>query len=89
MDGESVYTGTPNSGVEVSIPIDTRLMSAGEHKVEVLATKESYVEARGAYTFEVPAVTLPDGGRAEMLQNPEGDVVFPYTLAPVSYTHLH
>ena len=81
MDGESVYTGTPNSGVEVSIPIDTRLMSAGEHKVEVLATKESYVEASGSYTFNVPTVTLPDGGRAEMLQNPEGDVVFPYTLA--------
>lgn len=81
LDGESVYTGTPNSGVEVSIPIDTRLMSAGEHTIQIQATKESYVEASGSYTFNVPAVTLPDGGRAEMLQNPEGNVVFPYTLA--------
>jgi hypothetical protein len=81
LDGESIYTGTPNSGVEVSIPIDTRLLAAGEHTVEVQATKESYLEANGSYTFDVPAITLPDGGRAEMLQNPEGDVVFPYTLA--------
>ena len=81
LDGESVYTGTPNSGVEVSIPVDTRLMSAGEHTIQIQATKESYVEASGSYTFNVPAVTLPDGGRAEMLQNPEGNVVFPYTLA--------
>lgn len=81
LDGESIYTGTPNSGVEVSIPIDTRLLAAGEHTVEVQATKESYLEASGSYTFNVPAITLPDGGRAEMLQNPEGDVVFPYTLA--------
>lgn len=81
LDGENIYTGTPNSGVEVSIPIDTRLLAAGEHTVEVQATKESYPEANGNYTFNVPAITLPDGGRAEMFQNPEGDVVFPYTLA--------
>lgn len=81
LDGESIYTGTPNSGVEVSIPIDTRLLAAGEHTVEVQATKESYLEASGSYEFDVPAITLPDGGRAEMLQNPKGDVVFPYTLA--------
>lgn len=81
LDGESIYTGTPNSGVEVSIPIDTRLLAVGEHTVEVQASKESYLEASGSYTFNVPAITLPDGGRAEMLQNPEGDVVFPYTLA--------
>lgn len=81
LDGESIYTGTPNSGVEVSIPIDTRLLSAGEHTVEVQATKESYPEASGSYTFNVPAITLPDGGKAEQLQNSNGDVVFPYTLA--------
>ena len=81
LDGETIYTGTPNSDVEVPIPIDTRLLAAGEHTVEVQATKESYLEANASYTFNVPAIDLPDGGVAEMLQNPEGDVVFPYTLA--------
>ena len=81
LDGESIYTGTPNSGAEVSIPIDTRLLAAGAHTIEVNATKENYLEANGSYAFDVPAITLPDGGKAEQLQNPGGDVVFPYTLA--------
>lgn len=81
LDGEEIYNDTPDAGQEVSIPIDTRLMRAGEHTIQVAASKEDFLEASGSYEFNIPAITLPDGGIAEMLQNPEGDVVFPYTLA--------
>lgn len=81
LDGEEIYNDTPDAGQEVSIPIDTRLMRAGEHTIQVAASKEDFLEASGSYEFNIPAITLPDGGIAEILQNPEGDVVFPYTLA--------
>lgn len=81
LDGEEIYNDTPDAGQEVSIPIDTRLMRAGEHTVQVAASKEDFLEASGSYEFNVPAITLPDGGIAEMLQNPEGKTIFPYTLA--------
>ena len=81
LDGEEIYNDTPDAGQEVSIPIDTRLMRAGEHTIQVAASKEDFLEASGSYEFNIPAITLPDGGIAEMLQNPEGKVIFPYTLA--------
>ena len=81
LDGEVIYTGTPDAGEEISLPMDTRLMRAGEHIVQIAATKEDYLEVNGTYTFDVPFITLPDGGRAEQLQNKDGDVIFPYTLA--------
>ena len=81
LDGEEIYNDTPDAGQEVSIPIDTRLMRAGEHTIQVAATKTDFLEASGSYEFNIPAITLPDGGIAEMLQNPEGKVIFPYTLA--------
>ena len=81
LDGENIYTGTPNSGVEVTLPIDTRIMSATEHTIEVAASKTNYTAASAAYTFEIPAVELPDGGISEILENSEGKTVFPLTLA--------
>lgn len=81
LDGEEIYNDTPDAGQEVSIPIDTRLMRAGEHTIQVAATKTDFLEASGSYEFNIPAITLPDGGIAEMLQNPEGKTIFPYTLA--------
>ena len=81
LDGEEIYNDTPDAGQEVSLPIDTRLMRAGEHTIQVAATKTDFLEANASYEFNIPAITLPDGGKAEQLQNPEGDVIFPYTLA--------
>lgn len=81
LDGEEIYNDTPDAGQEVSLPIDTRIMRAGEHTIQVAATKTDFLETNGSYEFNIPAITLPDGGKAEQLQNPEGDVIFPYTLA--------
>ena len=81
LDGEQVYTGTPNSGEQVSINIDTRLLAGGNHAIQVTASKENYLEANGTYSFTVPAYELPTGGNAEQLENPSAQPIFPITLA--------
>lgn len=81
LDGEEIYNDTPDAGQEVSIPIDTRLMIVGEHNIQIAATKTDFLEANGSYKFNIPTIALPDGGIAEILQNSEGETIFPYTLA--------
>ena len=81
LDGEQVYSGTPNAGTQISVPIDTRLLGAGEHAIEVQASKDDYLPASKRYTFTIPAVTIPAGGTGEQAQGPDGRPVFHTTLA--------
>lgn len=81
LDGEQVYSGTPNSGVQVTIPIDTRLLGAGSHTIEVNASKDEYLPASNSYTFTIPAVTIPDGGKGSQAQGQDGRAIFYTTLA--------
>ena len=81
LDGVQVYSGTPNAGTQISIPIDTRLMGAGEHAIEVQASRDDYLPASKRYTFTVPAVTIPAGGTGEQAQGSDGRPVFHTTLA--------
>lgn len=81
LDGEQVYSGTPSAGEQISVPIDTRLLGAGEHAIEVQASKDDYLPASKRYTFTVPAVTIPDGGTGEQAQGSDGRPVFHTTLA--------
>ena len=81
LDGEQVYSGTPNSGVQVTVPIDTRLLGAGSHTIEVNASKDEYPPASNSYTFAVPAVTIPDGGKGSQAQGQDGRAIFYTTLA--------
>lgn len=81
LDGEQVYSGTPNSGVQVTIPIDTRLLGAGSHTIEVNASKDEYLPASNSYTFTVPAATIPDGGKGSQAQGQDGRAIFYTTLA--------
>lgn len=81
LDGEQVYSGTPSAGEQISVPIDTRLLGAGEHAIEVQASKDDYLPASKRYTFTVPAVTIPDGGVGALAQDPAGRAVFHTTLA--------
>lgn len=81
LDGEQVYSGTPNSGVQVTVPIDTRLLGAGSHTIEVNASKDEYLPASDSYTFTVPAVTIPDGGKGSQAQGQDGRAIFYTTLA--------
>ena len=81
LDGVQVYSGTPSAGEQISIPIDTRLLGAGEHAIEVQASKDDYLPASKRYTFTVPAVTIPAGGTGEQAQGSDGRPVFHTTLA--------
>lgn len=81
LDGEQVYSGTPSAGEQISIPIDTRLLGAGKHAIEVQASKDDYLPASRRYTFTIPAVTIPAGGTGEQAQGSDGRPVFHTTLA--------
>lgn len=81
LDGKQVYSGTPNAGEQVTIPIKTHLLGAGTHTVEVQASKDDYLPASKRYTFNVPAVVLPDGGVGALAQDPAGRAVYHTTLA--------
>lgn len=81
LDGKQVYSGTPNAGEQVTIPIKTHLLGAGTHTVEVQASKDDYLPASKRYTFNVPAVVLPDGGVGALAQGPDGRAVYHTTLA--------
>lgn len=81
LDGKSIYTGTPDGGETIALEIDTRLLGAGTHTIEVQASKDDYLPASKRYTFNVPAVTIPDGGVGALAQDPAGRAVFHTTLA--------
>lgn len=80
LDDENIYTGTPDAAEQVSVHIDTRLMFAGEHVLVITAEKQNLLGLNQECTFNIPAVTLPDGGRMVQLYNDEGQPVFPLTL---------
>ena len=80
LDDEIIYTGTPDAAEQVSVHIDTRLMFAGGHDIVITAEKENLLGLNQVCSFNIPAVTLPDGGRMVQLYNDEGQAVFPLTL---------
>lgn len=80
LDNNEVYSGLHSTNTVISIPIDCRIMNVGKHTITVTASKESYITNTKKYSFTIPAYELPDGGRAEQFQNPNGDAVFPVTL---------
>lgn len=80
-DGTRIYSGTPGAGEQISVPIDARLLGAGEHVIEVQASKDDYLPASRRYTFTVPAVTIPDGGYGAISQASDGKTMFYTTLA--------
>ena len=80
LDGNTIYTGTPNSGETITLAIDTRILSAQTHTLAVTASKESFASAASSYTFTVPAASLPSGGIAQQPQDNQGNPVFFQTL---------
>ena len=81
LDGNSIYNEAVAPGTEIELEIDTRLMRTGDHAIAVSATCASYVPAADEYTFTVPDITIPDGGRMDQLEGPDGEVIFPVTIA--------
>ena len=81
LDGEIVYENEENAlGVDNSIPIDSRLLSAKTHTIAIQASKEGYITADALNIFNIPGITAPSGGVIEQLQNSQGEAVLPYTL---------
>lgn len=81
LDGKSIYSDSVAQGVQISVEIDTRTMTTGNHSIAVSATCAEYIPAAAEYTFSVPVVPLADGGRLDQLEAPDGQAVFPVTLA--------
>lgn len=81
LDGSSIYNEAVAPGTAIDLDVDTRLMRTGDHAIAVSATCASYVPAADEYTFTVPAITIPDGGRMDQLEGPDGEVIFPVTIA--------
>lgn len=81
LDGNSIYNEAVAPGTEIELEIDTRLMRTGDHAISVSATCASFQPAANEYSFSVPVITIPDGGRMDQLEGPDGQVIFPITLA--------
>ena len=81
LDGASIYTGQVDSGGVATIPVDARLLYTGAHTIRVTVSHDDYEPATAEYTFTVPTVSMPDGGRALVGQTPDGEPAFFYTTS--------
>lgn len=81
LDGNSIYNEAVAPGTEIELEIDTRLMRTGDHAIAVSATCASFLPAANEYSFSVPVIAIPDGGRMDQLEGPDGEVIFPVTIA--------
>lgn len=80
-DDEVIYTGTVTSAQQITLPIDTRLTYAGDHDIIVTASADGFLAVTQQCDFQVPAVTLPDGGAAGFMEDDAGNTYYPATLA--------
>ena len=80
-DDETIYTGTVASAQQITLPIDTRLTYAGDHDIIVTASADGFLAVTQQCVFQVPAVTLPDGGGAGFMEDDAGKAYYPATLA--------
>ena len=81
LDGAGIYTGQVDSGGVATIPVDARLLYTGAHTIRVTVSHDDYEPATAEYTFTVPTVSMPDGGRALVGQTPDGEPAFFYTTS--------
>ena len=81
LDGAGIYTGQVDSGGVATIPVDARVLYTGAHTIRVTISHDDYEPATAEYTFTVPAVSMPDSGRALVGQTPDGEPAFFYTTA--------
>lgn len=81
LDGNQIYSGTVDTGEEISATIDTRTIGGGSHTIEATASKTDYVAVNESYTFSTPSIALPSGGLGVQLQDDQGRAVFPQSIA--------
>lgn len=79
LDHMQVYHESVNQGATLEYHVDTRVMSSGQHTIQVTLEKEDYLTANAAYYFTVPSQGLPDGGMSAQLEDDQGNPIFPRT----------
>ena len=79
LDHMQVYHESVNQGATLEYHVDTRVMSSGQHTIQVTLEKEDYLPANAAYYFTVPSQGLPDGGMSAQLEDDQGNPIFPRT----------
>lgn len=79
LDHTQVYHESVNQGATIEYHVDTRVMSSGQHTIQVTLEKDDYLSANAAYYFTVPSQGLPDGGMSVQLEDDHGNPLFPRT----------
>ena len=80
-DDAVIYDEAVTSAQQISLPIDTRLTYAGDHAIVVTAEKDGYLGFTQVCAFNVPDITTPEGGMAAILEDDEGNAIYPFTFA--------
>lgn len=83
LDGAEAVSASHQSGDQITLHIDPRVMARGAHTITVTASKEAYAQAMAQYTYTVPAWDGSDieGGLSAPFQDWLGRKLLPKTLA--------
>lgn len=83
LDGAEAVSASHQSGDQITLHIDPRVMARGAHTIIVTASKEAYAQAMAQYTYTVPAWDGSDieGGLSAPFQDWLGRKLLPRTLA--------
>lgn len=83
LDGAEAVSASHQSGDQITLHIDPRVMARGAHTITVTASKEAYAQAMAQYTYTVPAWDGSDieGGLSAPFQDWLGRKLLPRTLA--------
>ena len=83
LDGAEAVSASHQSGDQITLHIDPRVMARGAHTITVTASKEAYSTAMAQYTYTVPAWDGSDieGGASGIMQDHTGRKLLPRTLA--------
>lgn len=83
LDGAEAVSASHQSGDQITLHIDPRVMARGAHTITVTASKEAYAQAMAQYTYTVPAWDGSDieGGASGVMQDHTGRKLLPKTLA--------
>lgn len=83
LDGAEAVSASHQSGDQITLHIDPRVMARGAHTITVTASKEAYSTAMAQYTYTVPAWDGSDiaGGKSGRFEDHLGNKLLPKTLA--------
>ena len=83
LDGAEAVSASHQSGDQITLHIDPRVMARGAHTITVTASKEAYAQAMAQYPYTVPAWDGSDieGGLSAPFQDWLGRKLLPKTLA--------